>query len=47
MSNSPNFESGEKLPTLGIFDKSSSSWVRWGLPIATGLAIAVVALYFV
>ncbi len=44
MSDSPNFAQGEKLPTLGVYDKSSNSWKRWGLPIAVGLVIALVTL---
>ena len=29
-----------KLPLLGVDMQTSSRWVRWGLPIATGLVIA-------
>jgi hypothetical protein len=44
MSDSPNFAPGKRLPTLGVFDKNSNSWKRWGLPLATGLVIALVTL---
>ena len=47
MSDSPNFVPGKKLPTLGISVKSSNSWIRWGLPIAIGLVIALITLAFV
>jgi hypothetical protein len=35
------FKPGKKLPLLGMDMQTSSRWVRWGLPVATGLAIAV------
>ena len=47
MSDLPNFAPGKKFPTLGIFDKSSNSWIRWGVPIAIGLVIALVTLALV
>lgn len=47
MADSSDFQPGEKLPTLGVTDKSASSWTRWLLPVATGFAIALIAAYFI
>ena len=44
MSDSTDFQPGDKLPTLGVSDPTSNPVIRWALPIATGLAIALVAL---
>lgn len=43
MSDSTDFQPGDKLPTLGVTDPTSNPVLRWALPIATGLAIALVA----
>ena len=32
---------GKKLPLLGIYLETTNGWVRWGLPIACGMAIAL------
>ena len=40
-----SFSPGKKLPLLGIFDLNKNPWVRWGLPIATGM-VAVLAYWF-
>lgn len=43
----PSFEPGKNLPLLGMDMKTSSRWVRWGLPVATGLVVAgVLALWY-
>ena len=36
-----SFRPGNKLPLLGIYLQTTSGWVRWGLPIASGMAIAL------
>lgn len=36
-----NFVPGKKLTTLGISTPTKSAWVRWGLPVATGLIAAL------
>ncbi len=47
MSDSTEFQPGDKLPTLGVTDPSSNPIIRWALPIATGLAIALFAALFI
>ena len=37
-----SFSPGEKYPILGISFVTNNPWVRWGLPVATGLAIVLV-----
>ncbi|MDX1575645.1 MAG: hypothetical protein R3285_05600 [Kiloniellales bacterium] len=44
MSDSTDFQPGDKLPTLGVTDTNSSPLIRWALPIATGLTVALVAI---
>ena len=44
MADSTDFQPGEKLPTLGVSDKAPNPWIRWGLPILTGLIVAIIAL---
>jgi hypothetical protein len=44
MNESSDFQPGEKLPTLGVTDRSVGTWTRWALPIATGMAIAIIVL---
>ncbi len=44
MTESSDFQPGEKLPTLGVTDQNISSWARWALPIGTGIAIALIAI---
>jgi hypothetical protein len=38
------FSSGKRLPLLGITIQTANPWVRWGLPIGTGL-FAVLILW--
>ena len=35
-----SFTPGKKLPLLGMEMQISSRWLRWGLPVATGLLVA-------
>jgi hypothetical protein len=45
MTESANFAPGEKLPTLGVTDRNVGTWTRWALPIGTGLAVALIAMF--
>ena len=50
MANTPNtqessFSPGKKHPLLGISYPTANPWIRWGLPIASGL-VAVLVLWF-
>jgi hypothetical protein len=47
MSDSTDFQPGDTLPTLGVTDPTSNPVIRWALPIATGLAIALIAALFI
>ncbi len=47
MTESANFAPGEKLPTLGVTDRIVGSWMRWALPLATGIASALIVLYLI
>ncbi len=47
MTQSSNFAPGEKLPTLGVTDRNVGSWARWALPLATGMAIALIVWYLI
>ena len=40
-----SFSPGEKYPLLGVYFVTNSSWLRWGLPVATGLAGVLVFLF--
>jgi hypothetical protein len=44
MTESSNFQPGENLPTLGVTDRSVGALSRWALPIATGMAAALIVL---
>ncbi len=44
MTGSSEFRPGKKLPLLGITIETANPWVRWGLPIGTGL-FAVLILW--
>jgi hypothetical protein len=44
MTESSDFQPGEKLPTLGVTDRSVGALSRWALPIATGMAAALIVL---
>ncbi len=37
-----SFSEGKKYSILGVSQRTTNPWVRWGLPIATGLAVALV-----
>ena len=41
---SSSFSPRIKFPFLDISHPTKKLWVRWGLPIATGAAVALVAL---
>jgi hypothetical protein len=45
MTKTSDFEPGEKLPTLGITDANIGTWLRWALPIGTGLAAGLIIVY--
>ena len=36
------FSAGEKFPLLGVSAKFDSPWLRFGLPVLTGLAVVFV-----
>lgn len=36
------FTAGEKYPLLGVSVKFDNPWLRFGLPVLTGLAVALV-----
>lgn len=40
-----SFSPGKKFPLLGINLQTTNRWVRWGLPIATGL-VGVLVLWY-
>ena len=44
MTGSSEFSPGKRLPILGITIQTANPWVRWGLPIGTGL-FAVLILW--
>ena len=37
MTGSSKISPGKRLPILGITIQNANPWVRWGLPIGTGL----------
>ncbi len=39
----PAFVAGKKYPLMGVSVETANPWLRWGLPVATGLAVALVA----
>ena len=39
-----SFSPRKKFPSLDISHPTKILWVRWGLPIATGVAVALVTL---
>jgi hypothetical protein len=47
MTTPSSFKHGKKYPVLGINNPNISTWVRWGLPIGTGLAVAVIILHLI
>jgi hypothetical protein len=42
MTGSSKFIPGKKLPLLGISIQTANLWVRWGMPIGTGLLITLI-----
>ena len=42
MAGPSSFSEGKKYSILGVSHRSTNPWVRWGMPIATGLAIVLV-----
>ncbi len=44
MTGSSEISPGKRLPILGITIQTANPWVRWGLPIGTGL-FAVLILW--
>ncbi|HEX9771133.1 MAG TPA: hypothetical protein VGA50_18315 [Kiloniellales bacterium] len=47
MTKTSDFKPGKRLPSLGVTDANAGIWLRWALPIATGLAIALIILYLI
>ncbi len=39
----PAFVAGKKYPLIGVSVLTTNPWMRWGLPVAAGLAGAFVA----
>ncbi len=44
MAGRSSFSEGEKYPVLGVSQRIMNPWVRWGMPIATGLVVVLVLL---
>ena len=42
MSEQSSFSEGKKYPILGVSYRTMNPWVRWGMPIATGLVVVLV-----
>ncbi len=42
MTGSSEFNPGKRLPILGITIQTANPWVRWGLPIGTGLLVVLI-----
>ncbi len=42
MAGQSSFSEGKKYSILGVSHRSTNPWVRWGMPIATGLAVVLV-----
>jgi len=42
-----SFSPGEKYPLLGVSFSNNNPWLRWGLPVATGLAGVLVFLFLI
>ncbi len=36
------FLPGKKFPLLGVSLQTTIPWIRWGLPIATGLVVDII-----
>ena len=44
MAGQSSFSEGKKYSILGISVQTTNPWVRWGMPIATGLVVILVLL---
>ncbi len=44
MARQSSFSEGKKYSILGVSLRTTNPWVRWGMPIATGLVV-VLALF--
>ncbi len=44
MAGQSSFSEGKKYSILGVSLRTMNSWVRWGMPIATGLVVVLVLL---
>ena len=44
MTGQSSFSEGKKYSILGVSERTTNPWVRWGMPIATGLAVVLVLL---
>ncbi len=44
MAGQSSFSEGKKYSILGVSERTTNPWVRWGMPIATGLAVVLVLL---
>ena len=44
MADSTDFQPGEKMEHLGVRDTNTSPLIRYGLPFATGVIVALIAM---
>lgn len=44
MAGQSSFSEGNKYSILGISQRTTNPWVRWGVPIVTGLVVVLVFL---
>ena len=44
MAGRSSFSEGKKYSILGVSQRTTNPWVRWGMPIGTGLAVVLVLL---
>ncbi len=42
MTGSSEISPGMRLPLLGITIQTANPWIRWGLPIGTGLLVVLI-----
>ena len=42
MAGQSSFDEGKKYSILGVSQRATNPWVRWGMPIATGLVVVLV-----
>ena len=44
MAGQSSFSEGKKYSILGVSLQTANPWVRWGMPIATGLIVVLALL---